>query len=133
MKTVTIEQFMTFNPCYDEKRIKRIAGRKKNWTALDVLVLDIPAQDKLWAVLREEFIDAPILHDFACLCAEEALKLIEKPDPRSVAAIKTKRKWLKGEATYQELSMLLGMLLGMRKSSCSLTCWKHKRLHNDIH
>ena len=38
-----------------------------------------------------------ILHEFACLCAEDALALIENPDPRSVAAIAAKRAWLAGE------------------------------------
>ena len=107
MKTVTVEQFMTFNPCskYDENTIKKIAGRKKRWSALDVLKLDfIPAQDRLWAVLREEFIDVPILHEFACRCAEGVLKQMDNPDPCSVAAIEIKRKWLKGEATDEELT-----------------------------
>jgi hypothetical protein len=104
MKAVTVEQFMELGPCYDEDCIKEIAGNKKKWTALDVLRLDnIPATDRLWAVLREEFIDAPILHEFACRCAENALALIEKPDPRSIAAIEAKRKWLRGEISDEEL------------------------------
>jgi hypothetical protein len=104
MKTVTVKQFMGFNPCYDEAEIKKIAGDKKNWTALDVLALkNVSVQDRLWAVLREEFIDAPILHEFACRCAENALALVKNPDPRSVAAIEAKRKWLKGEASDSKL------------------------------
>ena len=73
-------------------------------SALDILNLDaISAEDKLWAVLREEFIPAPILHEFACVCAEYALSLLGNPDPRSVKAIETKRAWLRGEATGREL------------------------------
>jgi hypothetical protein len=104
VKKVTYEQFMLFKPCYGAKRVKEIAGRKKNWTALDVLRLDkVPAEDRLWAVLREEFIDVPILHEFACRCAEDALKLVDKPDPRSIAAIAAKRAWLRGEVSDDEL------------------------------
>jgi hypothetical protein len=109
MKTVTLKQFIAFGPCWVEEdgglaRLKAIAGEKKNWSALDVLRLDeVSAEDKLWAVLREEFIDAPVLHEFACRCAENALELIEKPDPRSFAAIEAKRKWLRGEITGAEL------------------------------
>ncbi|MCI9553017.1 MAG: hypothetical protein HFE94_05730 [Acutalibacter sp.] len=44
-----------------------------------------------------------MLHEFACRCAEEALKLVEEPDPRSVAAIEAKRKWLRGEIGDREL------------------------------
>lgn len=105
MKTVTVEQFKKFSPCWLEtaegrEKFARIAAIRNEWTALDVLNLpDVSAQDKLWSVLREEFIDAPILHEFACRCAEYALSFVASPDPRSIAAIEAKRKWLRGEIT----------------------------------
>ena len=109
MKTVTVEQFKKFGPCWLEtaegrEKFARIAAIKNEWTALDVLNLpDVLAEDKLWSVLREEFIDAPILHEFACRCAEYALSFVASPDPRSIAAIEAKRKWLRGEITDAEL------------------------------
>ena len=110
MKTITVEQFKSFRPCWLEtaegrEKFARIAAIRNEWTALDVLNLpDVSAQDKLWSVLREEFIDAPILHEFACRCAEYALSFVESPDPRSIAAIVAKRKWLRGEITDAELA-----------------------------
>ena len=109
MKTVTVGQFKSFRPCWLEtaegrKRFARIAAIRDEWTALDVLNLpDVSATDKLWSVLREEFIDAPILHEFACRCAEYALSFVDNPDPRSIAAIDAKRKWLRGEIKDKEL------------------------------
>jgi hypothetical protein len=109
VKTITYEEFLQFNPCYLENPKKKalmdsIAARRERWSALDILALDeIPAEDRLWAVLRGELIDAPILHEFACRCAERALHRVENPDPRSLQAIKVKRLWLKGEATDAEL------------------------------
>lgn len=109
MKTVTVVQFKSFRPCWLEtaegrEKFARIAAIKNEWTALDVLNLpDVSAQDKLWSVLREEFIEAPILHEFACSCAEYALSFVESPDLRSIAAIEAKRKWLRGEITGAEL------------------------------
>ena len=109
MKTVTVEQFKSFRPCWlkaakGREKFARIAALRNEWTALDVLNLpDVSAQDKLWSVLREEFIEAPILHEFACRCAEYALSFVESPDPRSIAAIVAKRKWLRGEITGAEL------------------------------
>ena len=109
MKTITVEQFKSFRPCWLEtaegrEKFARIAAIREEWTALDVLNLpDVSAQDKLWSVLREEFIDAPILHEFACRCAEYALSFVDNHDPRSIAAIKAKRKWLRGEITDVEL------------------------------
>ena len=109
MKTITVEQFKSFRPCWLEtaegrEKFARIASIRNEWTALDVLNLpDVSVQDKLWSVLREEFIDAPILHEFACRCAEYALSFVESPDPRSIAAIEAKRKWLRGKITDAEL------------------------------
>lgn len=114
MKTVTVEQFRKFGPCWLETaegrgKFARIAAIKNEWTALDVLNLpDVSAQDKFWSVLREEFIEAPILHEFACRCAEYALSFVESPDPRSIAAIEAKRKWLRGEITDAELDAARG-------------------------
>ena len=110
MKTVTVEQFKKFRPCWLETAegradFARIAAIRDEWTAFDVLNLpDVSAADKLWSVLREEFIDAPILHEFACRCAEYALSFVDNPDPRSIAAIEAKRKWLRGEITDKELN-----------------------------
>ena len=114
MKTVTVGQFRKFGPCWLEtaegrEKLARIAAIRNEWTALDVLNLpDVSAQDKFWSVLREEFIDAPILHEFACRCAEYALSFVESPDPRSIAAIEAKRKWLRGEITDAELDAARG-------------------------
>ena len=51
---------------------------------------------------------AHTLHEFACWCAERALKAERKagrePDKRSWEAIRVKRRWLKGEATNKELA-----------------------------
>ena len=111
MKSVTYEEFKGFGPCWVEtpegrRKLERIGRRKERWTAVDILDLpdsEVSAEDKLWAALRPELIEEATLHEFACRCAEEALKLVENPDPGSVAAIEAKRKWLKGEITDQEL------------------------------
>ena len=104
MKTVTIEQFMAFEPCYAEEQVRELAGDKTEWTALEVLRLEqVPVNDRLWAVLREEFIPAEILHEFACRCAEKALTLVDNPDQRSIDAIAAKRAWLRKEITDEQL------------------------------
>ena len=110
MKTVTLEEFKKFGPCWlgtaeGREKLEAIGSRQEAWTALDVLELEeVSVEDKLWAVLRPEFIPEETLHEFACRCAEEALKLVENPDPRSVAAIEAKRRWLRGEIGDEERS-----------------------------
>lgn len=113
MKTITYEDFVSFKPCwliYAEERDKhaeqlaRYRKMRDEWSALDILRLDdVAADDRLWLVLREELIDAQILHEFACRCADRAIARIGKPDSRSVAAIEAKRKWLRGEISDDEL------------------------------
>ena len=110
MSTVTIDDVMSWNPCdeYDRARVTRLFRGRGRLGALDILRLSIPAEDKLWAVLREELIHAPVLHEFACQFAERALDRVERDggvaDPCSRAAIETKRRWLRGEASDEELS-----------------------------
>ena len=43
------------------------------------------------------------MHEFGCRCVERALARIDKPDARSVAAIKAKRRWLRGEIPDEAL------------------------------
>ena len=108
---VTLDKFLSFNPCWrnSEKGRRRLRyyARKLGGSAdaLEILALRrIPAEDRLWAVLREKFIPTPILHEFACRCAEDALSRIDNPDPRSINAIVVKRRWIAGEATDEELA-----------------------------
>ena len=82
MKTVTVEQFLTFNPCYGEERIRRIAERagKTEFTALDILAIPrIPNVDRLWAVLREELIDVEVTQDVGYSWCISDLNKILKP------------------------------------------------------
>ena len=109
MSTVTVDEVMSWEPCkeYPRERVTALFADRETITALDVLEMDIPAEDRLWAVLREEMVPAPILHEFACRCAEAALmqerKAGREPDPRSWAAIEAKRKWMRGEIDDNEL------------------------------
>jgi hypothetical protein len=105
-KRITIDGIIALKPCddYPPKRVRELAGGARDASALEILTRkDIPAMDRLWLALREKLIDAPVLHEFACRCAERALARIDSPDPRGVAAIEAKRRWLRGEATDEEL------------------------------
>ena len=110
MNTVTIDDVMAWNPCeqYNRTRITRLFRGRECIGVLDILAMRIPAEDRLWAVLHEELIPAPVMHEFACQFAERALDRVERDggvvDPCSRAAIETKRRWLRGEASDEELS-----------------------------
>ena len=131
MKTVTYDEFLKFEPCWlncddGAAKLEEIGKRQEQWTAMDVLNLpedEVSAEDKLWAVLRPEFIEKDILHEFACRCAEEALSHIENPDPRSVAAIEAKRKWMRGEISDEELDATRDAAWSAARNAARYVAW----------
>lgn len=138
MKTITYEDFVSFNPCWltdGETRIKHAAqlaryrAMRDKWSALDILRLDeVDAEDRLWLVLREELIDAPILHEFACRCAERALSRIDKQDERSVAAIEAKRKWLRGEISDDAMGAAMAAARPAARYAARYAAWPAARV-----
>ena len=111
MQAVTVDQVLSWEPCddYTPERVTELFAGRETVTALDILAMDIPPDDKLWAVCREELIPAATLHEFACRCAEAALmrerEAGREPDTRSWAAIEAKRAWLRGEIDSEQLSV----------------------------
>ena len=109
-KRVSIDMVMSWEPCdtYTRSRVAKLFAGRKTVSALNVLDMDIPDDDKRWAVLHEEMIPAPLLHELACRFAHAALGDLKKRgykiDPRSWAAIRAKRRWLAGKITDEQLS-----------------------------
>lgn len=81
MKAVTLERFKEFDPCWLKTKegrncLEEIGSRKAEWTALDVLNLEeVNPFDRLWAVLRKDFISSKTLYNFALFCYKRALKM----------------------------------------------------------
>ena len=113
VKTITQEQFVSLDlyPYERNPRVKRwieqrmkVAPRRTRWSALDILALeDVYIWHRLISALSKELIEEPMLHEFACRCAENFLRSIENPDPLGVQIIKLKRRWMAGESTDKEL------------------------------
>lgn len=59
------------------------------------------------------------LHEFACWCAEAALRTAKVEDARCWTAIETKRKWLRGEATDEELTAARGAARGAASAAAA--------------
>jgi len=100
LKTVTIDDIRSWNPCYDPAK-----HLPKNWagTAIDILRHDtIPPIDKLWVVCREELIDAKTLRLFAVWCARQVEHLLT--DQRSKDVLIVAEKFANGTATTSELT-----------------------------
>ena len=107
--TMTMQEFIGANAFYPSSRRqikKQFAGREA-LSALDVLELEIPNNEKLRAVLRKELIPARILHMLAVEFARAALmrerEAGREPDDRSWRALDVKLAWLDGRASNEEL------------------------------
>lgn len=96
MKTFTITDIRSFNPCYDP-----VLHLAEDWagTALDMLQHPtIPAIDKTWLCRRYEVMNSKGLRLFAADCAERAQTYPKNytPDPRTLAAIQAARDFANG-------------------------------------
>ena len=108
MMSYTIDDVMSWKPCYSREQMSGWFRARSCMTVDDLMALDISDDDKLWCLLRPEVVPERKLHELACDYAERALERERKagrePDERSWAAIETTRRWLRGEATDQELA-----------------------------
>jgi hypothetical protein len=52
---VTVDQVMSWKPCsrYDRVKIESLSD-KTELSALEIIDIDIPAEDKFWVILRPE-------------------------------------------------------------------------------
>src|SRR3972149_11503462 len=101
MKTVNYDQIMAWCPCsvnYPPFRVKKLLNGRESLSVDDILVLDISDQDKLWALLHDEFIPINSRRELGCQYAERALlrerEKGREPDQRSFAGIEAMRKWI---------------------------------------
>ena len=104
IKTMTLDTVLSGRPWYQEERVRRLARGREAFSAMEILELEeLSIAEKFRIVLREELIEFSVLAEFVCRCAEEALKLVKDPDPRSLAAIAAKRAWINGEIDDEQL------------------------------
>ncbi len=100
MKTITYADIKAFGPCYDPN--KHIP---ETWTGtlVDILKMTgVPAKDKLWAVVRHQFMSDRQLHLYGLACAR--MSESNSTDPRVKVCNDTTEAYLKGEATKEQLN-----------------------------
>ena len=107
MKTYTIADIMALRPCnrYNTARVTEIFAGRPALTLLDILDLDIPAEDRVWVATR--LLPEREARLFAADCAERALERERasgrEPHEASWRAVETARRYARGEATRGEL------------------------------
>src|ERR1017187_1253826 len=101
MKQFTIKDIRKFGPCYDP--IKYIPEDFKG-TAIDILnIKQCPAEDRLWVVLREEFLSDRELRLFAVWCARQALAIPGNENAICSETCNVAERFASGEATQAKL------------------------------
>ena len=99
MKSITLKEIRELKPCYDPGKYL-----KEDWqgTAIDILNLnDVPANDRLWVVLRADFVSERTMRLFAVWYARQVQHLMT--DKRSIDALDVSQRFAMGKATQQEL------------------------------
>ena len=102
MTKITLQQVRDFNPCYDP-----VKYLPENWegTAIDILnVTGCPAEDRLWVVLRKEFLSDKSLRLFAVWCARQALAIPGNESEVCSNTCDVAERYANGEATDEELA-----------------------------
>jgi hypothetical protein len=104
MKTFSNEDLRKYNPCYDPKKYLE-EGRQ--YSVIDILDhAEITFKDKLWVVLRNDFLSEKLMRLFAVWCARQVQHLMK--DERSLNALDVAEKFANGEATKEELAAASG-------------------------
>ena len=103
MKYATLTQILALPRCggYPDSRVRELFGARNRVTVHTIAAAPIPAEDRLWVLIR--LMDERTQRLFACDCADRALARIASPDPRSIEAVRVARLYADGKATAEEL------------------------------
>ncbi len=125
--TMTAIEMREAGACYTLSKLEDLWGERDRLTALEILDLDIPDEDKLWGVLRESLVPETTLGEIVCRFAEWALanEVAEgrTPDVRSYAAIDARRQYERGEITAENLSAAWAAARAAAESAAESAAW----------
>ena len=100
---ITRELMRQWNACYTDEKIASLVP-EEGLAPLEIANLDIPVEDRLRVLLREDVIPSRDLRLLACGWAESACAKTGRNDKRSLEAIAVARRFADGEATDAELA-----------------------------
>ena len=106
---VTVDDIMELRPiCYGREEVKEMFRGAESATPMEIArAKHVRVADRLWVLLRPESIPEHDLRLLECDFAECLLPIWEAQHPGDMQprdAIATKRRWLMGDATDEELA-----------------------------
>jgi hypothetical protein len=103
---ITRQSLRDAGACYDDNKIDSLIP-EAGITLDEGLALDVPVEDKHWAMCHAAGVPDRILREHACWCARQTLEAQRaagrEPDPRSWRAVAVAERFARGEATQDEL------------------------------
>jgi hypothetical protein len=101
---ITRESCRKARACYSDKELAGLIPERGCTPAEVAEATGVLAEDRYWALVYASGASECILREHACWCARRALQSVNDPDPRSVAAVEVAERYVRGEATAEELS-----------------------------
>ncbi len=102
-RLVSVDDVMELHPCYDRARVESLWGKRKRLRLSEIAGLDIPPEDRIWAIVR--LVDRKTWVRFALACARRVLPLFERKRPgdkRPRECCDTVGLWLRRRATDEQ-------------------------------
>ena len=128
--SVTVLQIVDWCPCkeYTRQRIEELFAGRPALTAVDVSELAIPIEDRLWALLHEDFLAKRALRGLAADYAQRYLEREQaagrEPHPRSWSVIAIARRHADDLASDANLSASRWASMAARLASAAWPAWK---------
>ena len=121
MKTFTNADIRKFEPCYDP-----IVYLKDEEDHTIIAILEneaIPFEDRLWVILRTDFISERLTRLFAVWSYRQTLQWIKNPDPRSIECANVSERYAEGSASIEELSAAESAAWSAAESAARSAAW----------
>lgn len=103
---ITVDMIMEKDPCevYNRSTVEKLFGENESLTLMQILDLEIPVGDRMWAVTR--FLGDRSNRLFAADCAERCLAWIGNVELKKGTSelIGSVRMYANGEITYKQLA-----------------------------
>ena len=129
MKTITKQELLSWKPCYTPEQIDELWGKREIVTAQEIATAPIPAEDRLWVLIR--MLPAREQRLFACDCAERALPIFERANPddhRPREAIEVARRYAMGTATIDDLHAAKQAAAAAARVAARVAVWETARV-----
>ena len=85
--SVTLAEVLDWYPCYPIYKVEALFAGRRCLTAADIAVLDVPAEDRVWALLHNPLASSQQLRLLACDFADGRIQVCSRAGSRVSVAV----------------------------------------------